>query len=200
MSSDGRIPGGRSDADVFREVYYELYNRRNHKRLGRVHYPRYDGGRSETGRYYKPVWPKCAEKLTSKGLDVRAYLENIMNRYDVHSPSEAVRDEYIEEYASVLADNDSVKVRWDLEERVLSDAYDRRLFLGDDPVIALTRVLRDPSLAVSPLVRYACGVLNGRQDLVERYAAEAYGQYLSMRVAYDRWCESRIPEKWRKCE
>jgi len=186
-----------SACEVFREVYFRLYNEQNNTRYGKTRMPRYDGGTAVDGRKYKPVWPSVAQKLLDHGLDVESYLQDTLSRYTIRSPQEAVKSEYIERYKRELQNDASVKDAWDAEEKTLLSEVEIRRHLGEDPVMSLVNAVCDPGISVSPLVRYCFAALNGKAHFVKDLRQDAYEQYCQKRHAYDRFCGGRIPPEWR---
>lgn len=188
---------GSSAAAKFRAVYFKIYNEVNGTRFGQSPMPRFDGGTGVDGRKYKPVWPKVAQKLLDAGVDIEDYLVDILSRERVASPQDAVKDRFIERYKAEMESDASVLEAWTLEESTLKQNIELRTVLGEEVLMALTNAVCDPGLGVSPLVRYAFAVLNGRRDLAASFEEAAFTQYRLKRGAYNRWCSDRIPIEWK---
>lgn len=183
---------------LFRDTYYTLFNSRNGTKYGLKPVPRFDGGTAVSGRHYKAVWPRLTAVLAANGIAISDYLETIMFKYDIRSPQDTVRPAYISDYLEKVEHDDSVRIRWNIEEKLLVNALKIRVRLGDRLARAFEKVLADSSIDVSPLVKYTFARLNQKDAwITQELTQAAWRQFLERRAAYLKWCSERIPKEWR---
>lgn len=183
--------------DNLRNIYFEKYNETNHTRLGLKPIPRWDGGTGPDGRKYTRKWDKWAEAVESKNLDLREYVTAQFQRGNlITGPEDLFNTSMINSYCDVKRNSKEFEQRWNTQEQILLAQIKLREKLGDSRDRAVRFVLKDKSLQVTPLVRYAFGLLNNY--VVEEYRDEARAQYLKQKCWYDAQCKNRIPKEFKK--
>lgn len=183
--------------DKLRNIYFEKYNEVNHTRLGLKPTPRWDGGTGPDGRKYTRKWDKWASLIESKNLDLIDYVNAQFQRGNlISSPEDLFTEAMINSFCDVKRNSREFEQRWNTQEQILLAQIRLRERLGDSRDRAVRFVLRDRSLQVTPLVRYAFGLLNNY--IVEEYRDEARAQYLKQKCWYDAQCQDRIPKEFKK--
>ncbi|MBR0192814.1 MAG: hypothetical protein IJQ31_12210 [Thermoguttaceae bacterium] len=194
----GRIDELDPESKQFRHVYYYMYNGFHKTYYGRNTYPLYDGGKDRSGRNHRPLWPKLVAKLKEHDIDITHYLETVMEKHHIDRPQETVLPEYIREYVETLKNYSGIRKSMEIEERFLIDKarmrmHDYKLEFTD----AAKRILGDLTIDASPLAKYLFGLKFHAGDSIDRWFKDAYRQYRSKKIAYDRWYSDRIPEDWK---
>lgn len=186
------------ESKQFRIIFYRMYNGFHKTHYGRNTYPRYDGGKDHSGRNHRPLWPKLVAKLKEHDIDVTDYLLTVMKKHHIDKPQDTVLPEFIREYVENLKNYSSIRTSMELEEQHLIERCDLKM-LGSKLQFseAVKRVLGDLTIDVSPLAKYLFGLKFHAGDSIDRWFKDAYRQYRSKKIAYDRWYSDRIPEDWK---
>ena len=172
---------------VFRATWIKLVRKwQEDKRQGPSDYkpgPRWDSGKdSRTQRRYgKSVWPSLADNVARLGVDPQAAIMCLLSWWPV--------DEIPPPTAVVCAENlmrlEDRRRRLDNEVRILftseSQLFRARLNAAlvsfPDRNKARQSVLVNPAIELSPLFRFAAGVMYELPEVCEKYKIAAMEQY-----------------------
>lgn len=156
----------------------------------------YDGGPQPRGKAKSPVWPDLAKVLLGIGVAPEPYMKFHFSRCMVHPPtpyqlaSWKSADEYVRLRLPLESSDISSQLANDTNEFKHWAKKNKPMFRDD---MSLWRcVLLDTCSGenISPLFRYLVACSLGLTEVIEFWRTDAYLQYLSHRLLYDKlWRE-----------
>lgn len=190
-------------ADQIREYWIHNYRLLDRERTGKpsryASSPRWDGGRTASGRKYQAIWPKIAEIV--QRLDIVANLFVSSFFADRHgqmpTPSQLLSNGQIARYREALdLMQSSLLNDFQVQCQAARQALVRLQEIHDERT-ALWLLVATPTSPISALFRYCLAEREGFQDLTAIYHRMAVSQYRTAPAKYDEIWDQLIPDNIR---
>lgn len=153
--------------------------------------PAWDGGVSQFGRRYQPVWPKIAEFMLRNGAEPLAYLRAQFWHADPEKPPRASQLmsqdglQRYERYRLNIVEDTRVKFLWEVEA-IRCEVVPLQDALKWDYSRALRcAISNERSVSASPLTRYCLAMEYGHTDVAASFYDRALLQYAFQKQVYD---------------
>lgn len=168
-------------------------------RLGLEEIPRWDGGTDRYDVEWKPVWPKLVYFCLQNRINPIQYLSCLFDCYGIASypdPKNIMNPSHLERFQkwSARFSNEPEKVKSELDCFACEKAKRSiRVMFGYSEDQIVQSVIADPTLRVSPLVRFCLANRHNMTRLSQELFVSALTQYRQSPSAYNTNLGDLIP-------
>lgn len=183
--------------------FFDLRNTGRSGDWGDTQIRRWDGGRSASGKFYKPVWPTIAAFCIDNNLEphllVKALFHNVMLQAPL--PNMAHGNFALEKYRQYTSPATSLEIKSKIinefesqKSKAHAEVVNRKKYNNSSEELAWKIVILDNKSSLSPLFRYCIAKNQNWDDIHPDYYEAAKRQYSRHPDVYDAVWQEWIPD------